>query len=108
MSGVLHHFRSFRDLPLWVKVLVAPVAGMAAGVVLGVSVWLGATETESGLAAVTGKALPMAAASVRLLDTVDRIQAMAMRGMVWQQAGVPEDTIDALAKDVVAGLSALQ
>ena len=31
-----------------------------------------------------------------------------MRAMVWQQAGVPEATIDALVKDVGRGLSALR
>jgi methyl-accepting chemotaxis protein len=92
--------RSFRDLPLWVKVLIAPTAGVAAGLAIAVSIWLGAAQTELRLAEVADKALPTAATSARLLDAVDTIQAMAMRAMVWQQAGVAEATIDALVKDI--------
>jgi methyl-accepting chemotaxis protein len=100
--------RSFRDLPLWVKVLIAPAAGMVAGVAIAASVWLSATETESRLASVADTALPTAAASAQLLDTVDKTQAKAMRAVVWQQAGVPQATIDGLAKEVTAGLATLR
>ncbi len=100
--------RSFRDLPLWAKVLIAPAAGMVAGIAVAVSVWLSATETESRLASVADTALPTAAASARLLDTVDKAEAQAMRAVVWQQAGVPQATIDGLAKEVAAGLAALR
>ena len=46
---------------------------------IAASIWLGATQTEIRLAEVADKALPTAAASARLLDAVDTIQAMAMR-----------------------------
>ena len=101
-------FRSFHDLPLWVKVLIAPTAGIAAGCAIAVSIWLGATQTESKLADVADKALPAAAISAQLLDAVDTIQAMAMRAMVWQQAGVAEATIDGLIKDVDGRMTALR
>lgn len=100
--------RSFRDLPLWAKVLIAPIASLMAGVAVAGSIWLGATATEVGLARVVNQALPTVAASSRLLDAVDRIQAMAMRTMVWQQAGVPQPTMDALAKDVATEQANLQ
>src|SRR6185503_2385313 len=98
----------FRNLPLWAKVLVAPAVGVLAGLVLGVSVWFWATETEGRLAAVADTVLPTAAASAGLLDTVDKVQTMAMRAMVWQQAGVPEATIDVLAKEITQALGALK
>ena len=100
--------RSFRDLPLWAKVLIAPAAGMVAGIAVAASVWLSATETESRLASVADTALPTAAASVQLLNMVDETQAKAMRAVVWQQAGVPQATIDGLAKEVTTGLAALR
>jgi methyl-accepting chemotaxis protein len=99
--------RSFHDLPLWAKVLIAPTAGILAGIAIAVSIWLGATETEGRLAEVTTTALPTAAASAKLLDQVDTIQAKAMRAMVWQQANVPEATVDGLVKDVARDLTAL-
>src|ERR1700761_2698777 len=94
--GMLRRLRSFHDLPLWAKVLIAPAACLASGVAVAASIWLGANETEGRLADVANNALPTAAASARLLDTVDTIQATAMRAVVWQQAGVPEATIDTL------------
>ena len=66
---------SFRNLPLWAKVLIAPAASLAAGIAVAVSVWLGTTATESRLAAVADRQLPEVAASARLLDAVDKIQA---------------------------------
>jgi methyl-accepting chemotaxis protein len=60
------------------------------------------------LAEVANKALPTAAASAQLLDTVDKIQVMAMRAMVWQQAGVPQATLDALGGDIGRALDGLQ
>jgi hypothetical protein len=38
--GLIRHIRSFHDLPLWAKVLVAPSAGIVAGVAIAVSIWL--------------------------------------------------------------------
>src|SRR5579864_1401789 len=111
MSGVqggLRRMRSFRDLPLWVKVLIAPTAGVVAGIAVAASVWLSAAETESRLAAVAATTLPTAAASAQLLNTVDETQAKAMRAVVWQQAGVPQATVGALAKEVATGLAALR
>jgi methyl-accepting chemotaxis protein len=99
--------RSFHDLPLWTKVLVVPVACLAACLVVAASIWLATTETEGRLAEIANKTLPTAAASAQALDTVDRTQAMAMRAMVWQQAGVPQATIDALGKDIAHELEAL-
>jgi hypothetical protein len=104
---LLRGVRSFHDLPLWAKVLVAPAACLTAGAAVAASIWLGATETEGRLADVANNALPTAAASAQLLDAVDTIQATAMRAMVWQQAGVPEITIDGLVKDVGRELSVL-
>jgi methyl-accepting chemotaxis protein len=106
-TGVLRHVRSFRDLPLWAKVLIAPVASLGAGIAVAVSVWLGASETESRLAAVADQALPEAAASARLLDDVDRIHALAMRALVMKQAGLPQAAIDKLTQELGAGLGAL-
>ena len=100
--------RSFHDLPLWIKTLLAPSAGMVAGLMLIVSLWLGAREIETRLAGVTDEALPMAAASATVLDQVDTIHVMAMRALVWQQAGVPKATIDGLSHDVGQGLEALR
>jgi methyl-accepting chemotaxis protein len=105
---LLRDVRSFHDLPLWAKVLIAPGACLIAGAAVAASIWLGAAETEGRLAEVANTALPTAAASARLLDTVDTIQVTAMRAMVWQQAGVPETTIDGLVKDVGRGLSTLR
>src|SRR6478609_4373899 len=98
--GFALRIRSFHDLPLWAKVLVAPSACIVAVVAIAVSIWLGAHETESRLADVADIALPTAAASARMLDAIDTIQSSAMRAVVWQQANVPEATIDALIKDV--------
>ncbi|HEY6440116.1 MAG TPA: hypothetical protein VIY55_08850, partial [Acetobacteraceae bacterium] len=106
---LLRGVRSFHDLPLWAKVLIAPAACLTAGAAVAASIWLGATETEGRLADVANNALPTAAASAQLLDAVDTIQVTAMRAMVWQQAGVPQATIDGLVKDVgreLIGLSA--
>jgi methyl-accepting chemotaxis protein len=100
--------RSFHDLPLWAKVLIGPAAGIVSGVAVAASIWLGATETEGRLADVADNALPTAAASAQLLDVVDTIEATAMRAMVWQLAGVPEATIDALGQDVVRESNALR
>jgi methyl-accepting chemotaxis protein len=100
--------RSFHDLPLWAKVLVAPAACLTAGAAVAASIWLGATATEGRLADVANNALPTAAASARLLDAVDTIQVTAMRAMVWQQAGVPETRIDGLVKDVGRELGVLR
>jgi methyl-accepting chemotaxis protein len=108
---VPRHFgfiRSFHDLPLWAKVLIAPVAALAAGLAISVSIWWGATETEGRLAEVADNALPTAAASAQLLDGVDTIQAKAMRALVWQQAGVAEATIDGLVKDIANELNVLR
>jgi methyl-accepting chemotaxis protein len=104
----VHRLRSFHDLPLWAKVLVAPAACLAAGIAIAVSIWLGATEIEGRLADVANSALPTAAASARLLDRVDTIQAKAMRALVWQQAGVAEATVDALVKDIGGELNTLR
>src|ERR1044071_5801622 len=98
----------FRDLPLWAKVLIAPAVGVLAGLVLGVSVWFWVVETEGRLAAVADTVLPTAAASAALLDTVDKVQTMAMRATVWQQAGVPEANIDALSREINQALGSLQ
>jgi methyl-accepting chemotaxis protein len=100
--------RSFHDLSLWVKVLVAPAVCLSTGAVIAASIWLGSTETEGKLAEVANSALPTAAASARLLDDIDTIEAKAMRALVWQQAGVAEATIDALVADVGRGLTALR
>jgi methyl-accepting chemotaxis protein len=108
MSRRFGFVRSFHDLPLWAKVLVAPAACLTAGIAVAVSIWLGATETEGRLAEVANNALPTAAASARLLDGVDTIQAKAMRALVWQQAGVAEATIDALVKDIGSELNTLR
>jgi methyl-accepting chemotaxis protein len=100
--------RSFHDLPLWVKALVAPMACLAASVAVVASIWLGTAETEVRLAAVANEALPTAAASAALLDSVDMVHVMAMRALVWQQAGVPQATIDALGTDIAHGLDSLR
>jgi hypothetical protein len=100
--------RSFHDLPLWAKVLIGPVAGIVSGVAVAASIWLGATETRGRLADIADYALPTAAASAQLFDVVDTIEATAMRAMVWQLAGVPKATIDALGQDVVGESNALR
>jgi methyl-accepting chemotaxis protein len=100
LASLLLRLRSFRDLPLWVKVLIGPAACCSSGFAVAVAIWLGATATEARLADVADNALPAAAASAHLLDALDKIQAMAMRTIVWQQAGVAPATIDALANDV--------
>ena len=104
MTGI----RSFHDLPLWAKVLLAPAACVVAGVAVAVSIWLGAVETEGRLAEVAGRALPTAAASVQLLDDLDTIQTKAMRAMVWQEAGVAPATIDSLVADIGRAMTALR
>ena len=100
--------RAFRDLPLWAKVLIGPAVCLATGCAVLTAIWLGASATEDRLAEVAHRALPAAVASARLLDEVDTIEATAMRAMVWQQAGVPDATIDGLNKDVTARLRALR
>src|ERR1700722_838392 len=100
--------RAFRDLPLWAKVLIGPAVCLATGCAVLTAIWLGASATEDRLAGVAHRALPAAVASARLLDEVDTIEATAMRAMVWQQAGVPDATIDGLNKDVTARLRALR
>jgi hypothetical protein len=106
--GFIRCIRSFHDLPLWAKVLVAPAACLTAGIAVAVSIWLGAAETEGRLAEVANNALPTAAARARLLDGVDTIQTKAMRALVWQQAGVAQATIDALVKDIGNELNTLR
>ena len=105
---VIGGIRSFYDLPLWAKALLAPAACLAACIVIVASVWLGTTETESRLAGVANVALPAAASSAVLLDQVDRVHVMAMRALVWQQAGVQAATIDALTNDIGLGLETLR
>jgi methyl-accepting chemotaxis protein len=104
----ISRIRSFHDLPLWAKALLAPASCLAAGVVVIVSIWLGTTETEVRLAAVANVALPTAAASAALLDQVDKVQVMAMRALVWQQANVPQANIDVLTNDIGHGLDSLR
>ncbi|MGA3398352.1 MAG: methyl-accepting chemotaxis protein [Acetobacteraceae bacterium] len=106
--GFVRRVCAFHNLPLWAKVLVAPAACLVAGVAVAVSVWLGTTETEGRLAEVANSALPTAAASAQLLDTIDTIQTMAMRALVWQQAGLPQATIDTLGKSIDRELTALR
>ena len=109
--GFIHgsgRVRSFHDLPLWVKALLAPMACLAAAVAVVASIWLGTTETEVRLAAVANEALPAAAAGAVLLDQVDTVHVMAMRALVWQQAGVPQATMDALITDIAHGLDSLR
>src|SRR5579872_3977832 len=105
--GAVRRVRTFHDLPLWAKVLIGPAACVIASLALAVSIWLGATATEARLAEIANSALPTAAASAQLLDEVDSINAMAMRALVWQQANVPEATIDALTRDIGRALSQL-
>jgi methyl-accepting chemotaxis protein len=100
--------RSFHDLPLWVKALLAPAACLTACVAVVISIWLGTTETEFRLGEVANEALPTAAASAMLLDQVDTVHVMAMRALVWQQAGVPAATIDGLSKQIGQGLDTLR
>ena len=104
MSGI----RAFRDLPLWAKVLIGPAVCLATGCAVLTAIWLGAAATEERLAEVANRALPAAAASVRLLDEIDTIEATTMRALVWQEAGVPEATIEGLNKDVTARLKTLR
>ena len=107
LFGVVRHLGWFHDLPLWAKVLVAPAACLIAGVAVAASIWLGTAETEGRLAQVAERALPTTAASAQLLDTLDTIQTMAMRALVWQQAGLPQATIDALQKTIDRELNAM-
>ena len=100
--------RSFHDLPLWAKTLLAPAACVIAGVAVVMSIWLGATATEAGLADVANRALPTASASADLLDEIDRVHVLAMRALVWQQAGVPQATIDRLGGDISHDLDRLR
>jgi methyl-accepting chemotaxis protein len=104
---VIGRIRSFHDLPLWAKALLAPAACLTAGIAIIASIWLGTTETEVRLAAVANSALPTAAASAVLLDQVDKIHVMAMRALIWQQAGVPQATVDALSGEIGKGLESL-
>jgi methyl-accepting chemotaxis protein len=99
--------RSFHDLPLWAKALLAPSACFAASVAVFASIWFGAVETEVRLANVFSQALPTAAASASLLDQIDKVHVMAMRALVWQQAGVPQATVDALGVEIGKGLQSL-
>jgi methyl-accepting chemotaxis protein len=105
---IIGRIRSFHDLPLWVKALLAPAACLTAGVAVVASIWLGTTETELRLAEVTNVALPTAEAGAALLDQIDRIHVMAMRALVWQQAGVAQDKLDALGSDIGHGLDTLR
>ena len=98
--GLVRRIRSFHDLPLWTKVLIAPAVCLGAALAVAASIWLGTTETERRLADVTNRTLPTAAASAQLLVTIDTIQTMAMRALVWQQAGLPQAPIDTLVKDI--------
>ena len=98
--GLLGRVLAFHDLPLWAKVLVAPVVCFMAGFAVAASVWLGASEADSRLAEVADRALPTAAASAQMLDAIDTIEARSVRAMVWQQAGVAAATIDALVKEI--------
>ncbi|HUB15497.1 MAG TPA: methyl-accepting chemotaxis protein [Acetobacteraceae bacterium] len=100
LVGSGRRIRSFHDLPLWAKTLLAPAACLLAGIAVIVSVWLGETTTDIRLAEVSNRALPIAAQSAVLLDEADNIQIMAMRAMVWEQSGVPQPTIDALTGEV--------
>jgi hypothetical protein len=59
---LLRGVRSFHDLPLWAKVLIAPAACLTAGAAVAASIWLGATETEGRLADVANNALQTAVA----------------------------------------------
>ena len=102
----LWRFRAFHDLPLRVKVVIAPAVCLAAGLAVAVAIWSGATETEHRLALVVHQALPTTAASTQLLDITDRIQTAAMRAVVWQQANVERAMIDRLAQTVLADLKA--
>ena len=108
LSGFVSHLGSFHDLPLWAKVLIAPVACIIAGIAVAASIWLGTTETDGRLAQVADRALPATAASARLLDTLDTVQTMAMRALVWQQAGLPQATIDTLLKTIDGELVAMR
>jgi len=108
LRRTLGRIRSFHDLPLRAKALLGPVGCLAACVAVIGSIWLGATETEVRLAEVANQALPTTAASAVLLDEVDKIQVMAMRALVWQQAGVPQATIDSLSTDIGRGLQTLK
>ena len=96
----LGQVRSFHDLPLWAKTLLAPSACFAASVAVFASIWFGAVETEARLTEVFREALPTAAASAALLDQVDKVHVMAVRALVWQQAGVPQATVDALSAEI--------
>jgi methyl-accepting chemotaxis protein len=100
--------RSFHDLPLWAKALLAPAACVLAGIAVITSIWLGATTTEAGLADVANRALPTASASADLLDEIDKVHVLAMRALVWQQAGVPQATIDGLGSDIGHDLDRLR
>ena len=100
--------RSFHDLPLWAKTLLAPAACLTASVAVIASIWLGSSATEVRLAEVANVALPTASASAVLLDQIDKIYVMAMRALVWQQAGVAQATVDALGADVSHDLDALR
>jgi methyl-accepting chemotaxis protein len=100
--GFVRRIGSFNDLPLWTKVLVAPALCLLAGLAVAASVWLGTTETEGRLAEVANRTIPTAAASAQLLVTIDTIQTVAMRALVWQQAGLPQPTIDKLVKGIDA------
>ena len=103
MSGV----RSFRDLPLWMKVLVAPAACLTTGAIVAASIWLGAMQTEARLAEAMDVALPSTSASAKLSEEVDTIQTKAMRALVWQQAGVQDAAIDTLVTEVRQELKVL-
>jgi len=98
--------RSFHDLPLWVKVLIAPAACLGTGAIVAASIWLGAMQTEAGLADVMDVAMPSASASAKLHEQVDTIQTKAMRALVWQQAGVQGAAIDALVVEIGQELKA--
>ncbi|MDR3539013.1 MAG: HAMP domain-containing methyl-accepting chemotaxis protein [Acetobacteraceae bacterium] len=99
--------RLFRDLPLSAKVLIAPAACCVAGLAVAVSIWFGASQSDVTLAEIADKALPTAAASLALLESVDHVQALAMRTIVWQEAGVPDAQVATLGQDVLRAAASL-
>lgn len=100
--------RRFRDLPLWAKVLIAPAACCMSGIAVAASIWFGAIQAEARLAEIADRALPTTAASQTLLQAADHVQAMAMRTLVWQQAGMPDAQVAALGRDTQTQADGLQ
>ncbi len=106
--GLGRRVSSFHDLPLWAKVLVGPAACLISGLAVAVAIFLGAAETEGRLAEIADKTLPRTVASAQMLEAVGNIQTMAMRALVWQQAGIPDAKIDELSKDIGRELDGLR